>query len=97
MIYMVNPQSQRFYWMTAKQDLFNTWCVHKIFGGLKNNHRQTILIPCENESSAFSLLNECERTRLKRGYRYFELNNPDHYSLKPQTIDEVLSAGKING
>jgi hypothetical protein len=94
---MVNLQSQRFYWMTAKQDLFNTWCVHKIFGGLQNNHRQTILIPCESEFSAYTLLNECERTRLKRGYKYSELNNPDHYFLKPQTIDEILSTDKING
>lgn len=97
MIYMVNIKSQRFYWMAAKQDLFNTWCVHKIYGGISNNHHRSVLVPCLDKNEAYTLLTKFEQIRLKHGYTYSGLNNPEYFALKPQTIDEVLSAGKING
>lgn len=73
---MENHKSQRFYWMTVKQDLFGNWCIHKIYGGLHNNHHHSILTPCVDKNEAYKLLAKFEQIRLKRGYIHHKSFNP---------------------
>lgn len=34
MIYITNSKNMHLYWLNLQQDLFETWCVHKIYDGL---------------------------------------------------------------
>lgn len=92
MIYMINPKLNRFYIITIELDLFNTWCVRKIYGGLENNHRHESVQSYESESAASKALQICETKRRKRGYIYASLISSVLFTLCPQTIQEVKGA-----
>jgi predicted DNA-binding WGR domain protein len=87
---MINPDNNRFYWLDLQQDLFKTWCIRKIYGGLKNNHKHEVWLPFENKQAASKELAELEYIKRQRGYIYADIQEPEHYHLRPQTIDEVL-------
>lgn len=92
MIYMIHPKLNRFYIITIELDLFNTWCVRKIYGGLENKHRQELVQSYESETAASKALQICETKRRKRGYIYSSLFSPTVFTLCPQTIQEVTGA-----
>lgn len=92
MIYMINPKSQRFYWLDLQQDLFKDWCIRKIYGGLKNNYKHEVWIPFANKQMASKQLTELEYAKRQKGYIYADIQNPEHYHLTPQTISEVLQS-----
>ncbi len=89
MIYMEHPEKKRFYWLLMEQDLFGTWCVKRVYGGLYNQYNRQLVTPCQNRAEAAKMLTEYEFIRRQRGYIYANTNNPDNFALRPQTIDEV--------
>ena len=90
MIYMTNPKTLRFYWLNLQQDLFGTWCVHKIYGGLTNHRGREVGIPSKNQADASKALADVEYLKRQRGYVYSDITDVEHFALKPQTIKEVL-------
>ena len=90
---MTNPKTLRFYWLNLQQDLFGTWCVHKIYGGLTNHRGREVWIPFKNQADASKALADVEYLKRQRGYVYSDITDVEHFALKPQTIKEVL----ING
>ena len=95
MIYMINPVKQRFYWLLLQQDIFGTWCVHKVYGGLTNRHCRESWVPFPTKEEAQKALTEVEYIRRQRGYIYADIKVLEYFHLKPQTIAEVL-ANKVN-
>lgn len=93
---MTNSKTRRFYWLNLQQDLFGTWCVHKVYGGLTNKHRRDILIPCSSQTEASKTLTDVEYAKRQRGYIYADINEVEFFALKPQTVEEVLSATRIS-
>lgn len=91
MIYMINPNKNRFYWIMLQQDLFGIWCIIKVYGGLHNNHRRKQVTAYQNEELASQALAEIEATRLARGYEYNSDYLSDYFHLKPQTVTEILN------
>ena len=89
MIYMTNPIKKRFYWIFLQQDLFGTWCLRKIYGGLANNRRREVWTPYPNELDASKALMETEYSKRQRGYIYDDNNNIDYFALKPQIINRL--------
>jgi hypothetical protein len=89
---MINPKNQRFYWLMLQQDLFGIWCICKIYGGLRNNHRRELWIPYETEHEASYALSEIEYFKRQRGYVYAEMPDTNFFALKPQTLAEVLAS-----
>ncbi|AUR52076.1 WGR domain-containing protein [Aquella oligotrophica] len=92
MIYMIHPIQRRFYILSLELDLFNTWCIHKIYGGLGNKHRQELIQSFESESAASKALQICEHKRRQRGYIYANLISSTIFTLCPQTIQDVSGA-----
>lgn len=89
MIYMVNQQKQRFYWLSLVQDLFGTWCVHKVYGGLNNNHSRSQYISYSDKLAASQAMTEIEIVKRQRGYVYADIDILEHFNLRPQTIEEL--------
>ena len=92
MIYMINPIKQRFYWLGLQQDIFGTWCILKCYGGLGNRHRRSVLVPFPDKLSASQALAEIEYLRRQRGYVYADIDDPEQFHLRPQTVAEVKKA-----
>lgn len=92
MIYMIHPIQRRFYILSLELDLFNTWCIRKIYGGLGNKHRHEVTQAFESELAASKALLNCEHKRRKRGYVYASLISSALFTLCPQTIQEVSGA-----
>lgn len=86
MIYMINHEKQRFYWLRLNQDLFGNWCVVKIYGGIGKKTAREIWEPCESEAVASQHMFGIECIRLKRGYVYANTVRPDDYILTPEII-----------
>lgn len=86
MIYMVNHKKQRFYWLGLTQDLFDNWCVRKVYGGLNNNHCREVWEACDSKISASQRMFDIECTRRNRGYVYADTKTPDDYLLTPEII-----------
>lgn len=86
---MIHPLKQRSYWLMLKQDLFGTWCVCKIYGGLTNKHCREIWTAFNSQTEASKALTEIEYKRRQRGYIYHDNHDVDHFYLKPQIINEV--------
>ncbi len=95
MIYMVNLEKKRFYWLMLQQDLFDTWCVRKIYGGLTNKHKREVWVPYANKLAASQALTEIEYVRRQRGYIYAEMEDVAYFNLKPQTVTEVLASKPV--
>lgn len=95
MIYMVHPQKQRFYWLMLQQDLFGTWCVRKVFGGLTNNHCYEIWVAYSSQPEAARALADVEYLRRQRGYIYADIPHPEHYHLRPQNHAEIWAKTQI--
>ncbi len=95
MIYMIHPQKQRFYWLLLQQDLFGTWCVRKIYGGLTNNHSRDVWVSYETQAEAAQALADIEYKRRQRGYVYADVPHPEHYQLRPQNLYEIQPQAKI--
>lgn len=86
MIYMVNNQKQRFYWLSIQEDIFGQWCVVKVYGGLNNKHCREIWEPCESKNLASKRMFDIENIRRSRGYAYANTKTPDDYILTPELI-----------
>lgn len=96
MIYMTNQKIIHFYLLNLQQDLFGTWCVHKIYGGLTNHRGREVWLPFENKAEASKALTDTEFTIRQRGYIYSDINEVEHFALKPQTIKDVLMSRTFN-
>lgn len=88
---MINRKEQRFYWLFLQQDLLGNWCVHKISGGLHNNHRREQWFSYEDKLSAAKALTELEYQHRQHGYIYADIEDVDYFNLTPQTIEEVIT------
>jgi len=86
MIYMVNHKTQRFYWLGLNQDLFDSWCVVKVYGGIGKKATREVWEPCESQVAASQRMFDIENVRRSRGYVYANTNTPDDYILTPQII-----------
>ena len=89
---MINPIKKRFYWLMLQQDLFDKWCVRKIYGGLNNNHCREIWIPYDTEHEASRALTDAEYLKRQRGYVYSDIEDFRYFALKPQTLNEILAS-----
>ena len=52
MIYMENPLKQRYYLLMVEKDIFNTWCLKKVFGSTVTKRGRTIIESFANERLA---------------------------------------------
>jgi predicted DNA-binding WGR domain protein len=86
---MINKHKQRFYWLSLIQDLFGTWCVYKVYGGLANKHSRCQLVVYPDRMAASKAMMEIEVIRRKRGYTYADIDVIEHFNLKPQTIKDL--------
>ncbi len=91
MIYMIHPIKQKYYWLGLQQDLFGFWCIHKCYGGLDNKHRRSMFISYQDKLLASQAMADIEHTHRQRGYVYADIQDPDQFHLKPQTVFDVLS------
>jgi predicted DNA-binding WGR domain protein len=88
MIYMVNHNTQRFYWLGLNQDLFGNWCVVKVYGGIGKKATREIWEPCDSEVSASQRMFDIENMRRSRGYVYANTNSHNDYILTPEVITQ---------
>jgi len=95
MIYMIHPLKKRFYWLFLQQDLFDTWCVRKVFGGLTNNHCYEMWVAYSSQDEAAKALADVEYLRRQRGYIYADIPHPEHYHLRPQNHAEIWVKSQI--
>ena len=68
MIYMINHQKKRFYWLMLEQDLFDTWCVKKVYGSIESQRRREVLVPFPDRQAAAMAITNIEHIRRQRGY-----------------------------
>lgn len=83
---MINPTKQRFYWLNMQKDLFEQWCVVKIYGGIKNRNVKEIWETCDSELEASQRMFDIECIRRNRGYIYADTTHPENYILTPELI-----------
>lgn len=87
MIYLTNPNNNRFYLLRVGQDIFNYWVLSKTFGGLYNNYRRTLTEAFDTEQQAWDRLTEIESHKRQRGYIYSDFE--EHFTLRPQNHFEI--------
>ena len=87
MIYMIHHEKQRFYWLSLNQDLFGTWCVIKIYGGVGKKGAHEVWELCESRTLASQRMFDIECIRRKRGYVYANTHTSDDYILTPEVIN----------
>lgn len=95
MIYMENHSKHRYYLLYTTQDLFDTWCLVTSFGSTVTHHGRTIVQVQANKEAALLALFGIETKKRQRGYTYSDLNHPDLFHLRPQTIKEVLTSKRL--
>ncbi len=95
MIYMIHPLKKRFYWLFLQQDIFDTWCVRKVFGGLTNKHCYEMWSAYSSQHEAAKALADVEYLRRQRGYIYADIPQPEHYNLRPQNYAEIWAKPQI--
>lgn len=74
-----------------QQDLLGSWCVRKIYGGLGNNYCRENWTPFRTEIEASRALTDAEYLKRQRGYIYSDVDDIKYFSLRPQTLKEVLA------
>jgi predicted DNA-binding WGR domain protein len=67
---MQNRQKLRYYSLHVEQDLFDTWCLIRSFGGLISRRGGTIKQVCDSEKNAWDELTKIEYAKRQRGYVY---------------------------
>ncbi len=98
MIYMQNKQKQRYYSLNVEQDLFDTWCLVKIFGSLNSRRGRIIRQICDNEQDAWEKLTEIEYAKRQRGYSYADLENrkiESNIVLKSSDTSDKIKLSKM--
>ena len=90
MIYMINPSTNHFYWLDLQQDLFGDWCIRQVSGTLRAKHKHEVWKAFSTKQEASQELNEIEYLKRQRGYVYADIQDPEHYHLRPQTFAEVI-------
>lgn len=86
---MRNIKSKQFYLLWMEQDLLEQWGVCKISGHVGGKGRKILQI-CDSKLAASQLLSDLEYTIRQRGFIYDDLESDDYFSLRPQTLNEVL-------
>jgi predicted DNA-binding WGR domain protein len=92
---MENRSKHRYYLLYTTQDLFDTWCLVTSFGSTVTHHGRTIVQVQANKEAALLALFDIETKKRQRGYTYSDLNHPDLFHLRPQTIKEVLANKRL--
>ncbi len=95
MIYMEHCSKKRYYLLYTTQDLFDTWCLVTSFGSTVTHHGRTIVRVHANKEAALLALFDIETKKRQRGYTYSDLNHPDLFHLRPQTIKEVVAIKRL--
>ena len=95
MIYMQNPDKQRYYLLLIEQDLFGTWCLKKAFGSLVNRRERVMIQTFASKKEAWQELTEVEYKKRQRGYIYSDMVNPEHFYLRPQNLNEIKPQVKV--
>ena len=83
MIYMINHQKKRFYWLMLEQDLFDTWCVKKVYGSTESQRRREVTVPFPDRHTAALAITDIEYIRRQRGYVYDDDSNPEFLASLP--------------
>lgn len=91
MIYLEHKQKQRFYMLMVEQDIFNTWCLKRVFGSLLNRRGRTIMQIFESEKQAWVELTEIEHKKRQCGYVYVDFDIETHLRLRPQNLFEITT------
>ena len=96
-IYMQNRQTSRYYSLTVEQDLFDEWCLKKVYGSLNNARGRVIIKLCESENLACEELFKIECAKRQRGYIYVDLENeqPRQYSANVVDLKVVSQPIKV--
>ena len=88
-IYMQNQYTQRYYSLAIEQDLFETWCLKKTFGGLNSRRGRVIIQSYDSEEQALKELGVVEYKKHQRGYEYVDLKIE-------KTLEQRLEGIKVN-
>jgi predicted DNA-binding WGR domain protein len=86
MIYMIHKEKQRYYWLSIQQDIFEEWCVVKVFGGINNKHVRELWEPCNSQLEASQRMFDIEKIRLKRGYVYADTKASEDFMLTSEVV-----------
>ena len=89
MIYMEHKQKQRFYWLILEQDLFDTWCVKKVYGSTLSQRRREVLVSFPDRQSAAMAITDIENIRRQRGYTYPDKDADDMFETKKVPVEKV--------
>ena len=84
---MINHKTNRFYWLSIAQDLFGSWCLHKVYGGTQNKHIKEVWIPFKSQLEASQQMFDVEVLRLRHGYSYADIEIAESYVLTPEIIE----------
>lgn len=63
-----NPETQRYYRAIISRDMFGTWVVSKIWGGIGNASGRMVHLPCPTLDDALAMILQISKIRKKRGY-----------------------------
>lgn len=80
---MINHQKKRYYWLILEQDLFDTWCVKKVYGSTESLRRREVLVPFPNRQAAAMAITNIEYIRRQRGYIYDDDSDPEFLASLP--------------
>lgn len=83
---MVNRKTNRFYWLNITQDLFDNWCLHKVYGGLHNHKIHNQYVFYDDKISASQAMFDIEVLRRRHGYVYADTTTSEDYILTPEVI-----------
>lgn len=63
-----NPTTQRYYRAIISKDMFNTWIVSKVWGGIGKASGRAMHVPCNTLTEAYAMIKIIDRARTRRGY-----------------------------
>lgn len=90
MIYLENPEKKRYYLLIVELDLFDNWCLVRIFGSLINRRGRSQFDVCETKEQAIELMRSLEKNKLSRGYYHTDVPHQNNFCLRPQTAKEII-------
>lgn len=71
-IMLINNETKRFYNISIYKDLFETWNLQRIFGGLTNNLVHVKNTIHETNENADTAMKKIIKQRIKNGYQFLE-------------------------
>lgn len=91
MIYMEHPAKKRYFMLVLEQDMFGSWLLKLLYGGLDNHGHGSKVEMFECEKTAREMMFNHENTRRQKGYMYAQYPLEFIFDLIPQTVEEVAT------